>query len=156
MNHQQELKQQELKNLIRSLELCEQEMHRIQFAIRRLALDRGLPYSGFEKMLGVTAALFGVSMGDLTGRSRLAGIIAPRHVAFWIAHKIWGMSACDVAEFMMTDHTTILHGCKRITERRSIDESFRKLTDALIQQVRNFNPRDQAGKRDRSSSPAAR
>jgi len=61
-------------------------------------------------------AHFNVSMRDLLSGRRLSSIVLPRHVAYYLAKTLTKKSLPDIGRrFGGRDHTTILHGVRRVT-----------------------------------------
>jgi len=59
---------------------------------------------------------FNVSMRDMLSPRRLAGIVLPRHVAFYLAKIRTQKSLPDIGRrFGGRDHTTVLHGVRRVS-----------------------------------------
>ena len=69
----------------------------------------------------VTSKYFGVSMGDLKGRSRQRGIVLPRQLLMYMAHHLYGHSIQKIGKFLDRDHSTVSHGCQ-VIEKKIIED----------------------------------
>ena len=71
-------------------------------------------------VLAATAAAFQLKPDDITGDRRFAHITLARHVAFYLARVLTPNSTLEIGRRCGgKDHTTILHGARRV--RRLID-----------------------------------
>lgn len=63
----------------------------------------------------VVAEFYKISVRYMTSNSRKVGVTLPRHVAFYLARTRTGKSMPDIGRrFGGRDHTTVLHGVRRI------------------------------------------
>jgi hypothetical protein len=61
------------------------------------------------------AAYFGISVPELLGNCRDARFVRPRHIAFYLARNILGLSYPAVGRMLGDkDHTTAINGCLKI------------------------------------------
>ena len=73
-----------------------------------------------------TCELFGLSSDELLSSTRVARVAWPRQIAMYLSREITGQSLLSIGrEFGGRDHTTVLHACKRASERVGSDESSR-------------------------------
>ena len=64
------------------------------------------------------ASRYGISVDDLVSAGRAARIAWPRQVAMHLARELTHASLNDIgAAFGGRNHATILHACKRVSER---------------------------------------
>lgn len=69
------------------------------------------------KIIEVSARLQGVTTEDMLSAKRAARISKARQVAMYVARELTEMSLPQIGEaFGNRSHTTVLHGCKRITK----------------------------------------
>jgi chromosomal replication initiator protein len=96
--------------------------------------DREIPA---EVILTTTASYFGLTRADLVGKSRSRPLTTARHVAMYLTRECTGLSLLKIGELFDRDHTTVMHGLKKVEalmkERGSI---YRKVQD-LSRQVRS-------------------
>jgi chromosomal replication initiator protein len=89
-----------------------------------------------EEVLLATAATFGVSVADLKGRRRDKEVVLPRQVAMYLMRHETGASLAEIgAELGGRDHSTVIHGCERVTDALERDARLRGLVAAARQLV---------------------
>jgi chromosomal replication initiation ATPase DnaA len=68
-------------------------------------------------IINATASHFGVSTKDIKGDRRFPDVVLARHVAMFLMRAVTGLSTTSIARCIgRRDHTTILHGVRRISE----------------------------------------
>ncbi len=84
-----------------------------------------------QTIMEATSEYFNISMDDLTGTSRVAGIAMPRHIAIYLCRELTELSLPKIgAKFGGRDHSTVLNSVRRVTERISEDRSlFTQVTE---------------------------
>jgi chromosomal replication initiator protein len=86
--------------------------------LAELALEDLIPESGQEippaAILEETATYFGLGPGDLVSKSRSRPLTTARHVAMYLLRELTGLSLIKIGEHFERDHTTVLHGIKKI------------------------------------------
>ncbi len=69
------------------------------------------------------ATYYGLALAQLTSSSRAANVAWPRQVAIHLARAFTGASLNAIGEaFGGRNHATVLHACKRVTERMNLDQ----------------------------------
>ncbi len=90
----------------------------IDLPLTERALEDLLPESGQEispaLILEETAAYFSLSQGDLASKSRSRPLTTARHIAMYLLRELTGLSLIKIGEQFERDHTTVLHGVKKI------------------------------------------
>ncbi|MFA9269669.1 MAG: chromosomal replication initiator protein DnaA [Baekduiaceae bacterium] len=89
-----------------------------------------------EHIQDVTCEAFGVTRDDLLSTSRAASVAWPRQVAMYLAREHTTESLPSIGRsFGGRNHTTVMHACKRTSERMASDpeayETVRALTARL-------------------------
>ena len=89
-----------------------------------------------------TAAYFALSTGDLVSKSRSRPLTQARHIAMYLMRECTGLSLVKIGDiFGGRDHTTVLHGIKKVEdEMRARDATFRQ-----VQDLTQDHPRPRAG-----------
>jgi chromosomal replication initiator protein len=84
-----------------------------------------------QEILEHTAAYFSLSVGDLLSKSRSRPLTQARHIAMYLMRECTGLSLVKIGElFGGRDHTTVLHGIKKIeTEMQARDQTFSHVQD---------------------------
>ena len=108
----------------------------ISTQIAERALEDLLPQTGGEIspefILEETASYFSVSRADLVGKSRSRQLTTARHVAMYLARECTGLSLIKIGELFDRDHTTVMHGIKKI-------ETLMRARGSLYAQVQNLS-----------------
>ena len=91
-----------------------------------------------ELIIEIVAERFGVAPGDITGKRRSREIAAPRQVAMYICREMTQMSTNAIGQaFGNRDHTTVMHGCDKVSESMAADIAFKHRVEELIRQIEN-------------------
>ena len=75
---------------------------------------------------------FRVSSSDIMSRTREPDIVLPRHVCMYLMQQELKMSSPKIARVLnRKDHTTILHGIKKIKHQQEINPELRESIEAI-------------------------
>lgn len=84
----------------------------------------------------VTAEHYGLSLNDLKGKKRTKTIAFPRQLAMYITRDVTELSVTEIGlEFGGRDHTTVIHACHRVAERKRTDSSLEPLIAHLTHTI---------------------
>jgi len=84
------------------------------------------------------AAYFNKSSQDLKNKRRNQSVSFPRQIAMYIARQITEYSTTEIGlEFGGRDHTTIMHGCQKITAMMKTDSTIEPTVNKLIRNIQN-------------------
>lgn len=90
----------------------------------------GKPVSGTirpKKVVEKVAKSFNLTVEEMTGKSRVAHIKTARQVAMYLLSEELGLSTTKIAlEVGVKDHTTVMHGIKKIKETLRLDFGLRE------------------------------
>lgn len=90
-----------------------------------------------EMIQRVVADYFGLSHNDLRGRKKTAAISFPRQVAMYITREITEYSTTEVGrEFGGRDHTTVMHACQKIEDRKRTDPTLDPTIQHLVREIK--------------------
>jgi chromosomal replication initiator protein len=85
--------------------------------------------------VGVTRH-FGLRPGDLQARKRTRKIADARQVAMYVMRHHCGASLPAIGQYLGgRDHSTVVHGCQVIEQRKRSDARFRALLETVIRSV---------------------
>jgi chromosomal replication initiator protein len=89
-----------------------------------------------ENIQKTVADYFKIRVADLLSKKRSRSITRPRQIAMSLAKELTNHSLPEIGDaFGGRDHTTVLHGCRRIASLRSsenyIDQDYRNLLRTL-------------------------
>jgi len=90
----------------------------VDLGLAERALEDLIPESGQEipaiVIMEETSTYFGLEPEDLVSKSRSRPLTTARHVAMYILRELTGLSLIKIGEQFGRDHTTVLHGIKKI------------------------------------------
>lgn len=83
-----------------------------------------------KQVISKVAKQAGITVAELTGKSRVANIKTARQVAMYLLSEELGMSTTKIAsEVGVKDHTTVMHGIRKIREDLKLDFKLRELVE---------------------------
>jgi chromosomal replication initiator protein len=113
----------------------------LDLAVR--ALEDLIPESGQEitpqTILDETAAYFAMDLADLMSKSRSRPLTTARHVAMYLLRELTGLSLIKIGELFQRDHTTALHGIKKIEGLMQARGSVYRQVHELTKKIRARN-----------------
>jgi chromosomal replication initiator protein len=71
------------------------------------------------------ATYYEISVADLTSSSRTVKVAWPRQVAIHLARELTGSSLQTIGAAFRRNHATVLHACRRVSERIATDDGAR-------------------------------
>jgi len=81
-----------------------------------------------------TCELFGLSTEELLSSARTQRVAWPRQLAMYLARELTGESLPAIGRhFGGRDHTTVMHACRRTSQRLTTDEESREAVDKVCQ-----------------------
>jgi chromosomal replication initiator protein len=88
-----------------------------------------------DDVLQAVGVYFDLKRSDLIGAGRQRKVAAPRHLAMYIVRKLIGLSYPEIGEeFGGRDHTSGMHGVKKIEASIETDAKLRNLANYLMRQ----------------------
>jgi chromosomal replication initiator protein len=109
-------------------------------ALAERALEDLIPDSGQEirpdAILEETTTYFGLGPGDLASKSRSRPLTTARHVAMYLLRELTGLSLIKIGEHFDRDHTTVLHGIKKIESLMPARGSTYRQVQELTKKIR--------------------
>lgn len=91
-----------------------------------------------ELIQKVVAESFGVKPSDLKSKRRTRTVVLPRQVAMYLCRQLAGSSLPETGNFFGgKDHSTVIHSCKVIEEKREKDPELKARIEALIKQLKS-------------------
>jgi len=97
---------------------------------------RGAGPPSIAEVQAVVASHFRLSVDQLTSASRVSNISWPRQVAIHLARDLTGASLPTIGKaFGGRNHATVLHACKRVSERLKNDQQAVDDIEALAARV---------------------
>ena len=91
---------------------------------------------GLRGICSLTAKHFSLRVGDLKSQSRQRRFVVARNVAMHLSRSLTEQSLEQIGAFYGgRDHTTVIHGCRRIEELLHTDATVRLAMETLQQQL---------------------
>jgi len=88
--------------------------------------------SDADTILGAVCAEFGITKDDLLSKKREATISHARQITMYLLREDAGLSVARIGRELERDHSTVLHGCKRIdTSLVSSDDAVASAISAV-------------------------
>jgi chromosomal replication initiator protein len=110
----------------------------VDLALAERALEDLLPQGGqqvpADTIMAETADYFGLKREDLVSKSRSRPLTQARHMAMYLMRELTGLSLIKIGELFERDHSTALHGIKRI-------ETLMPNRDTVYRQVQEITKR---------------
>ena len=120
--------------LVRVVAWSELTGQQIDIELTERALQDLLPQTENEippqLIMEETATYFTLSTADLVSKSRSRPLTQARHIAMYLIRENTGLSLIKIGEVFNRDHTTALHGIKKVeADMRGRDATFRQVQD---------------------------
>ncbi len=131
----------EIEGALKRINLVSQERNdgRVNLAVAHEALGVSLPRAivSVQEILNLVTKHYNVRLSDLQGKRRTKSIAFPRQVCMYLARELTSYSLEEIGgSFGGRDHTTVIHACKLIREKRTEDPEFdlhlEELTRTLV------------------------
>ncbi len=88
---------------------------------------------GIENIQKTVADYYKIRLGDLLSKKRTRSIARPRQLAMALAKELTNHSLPEIGDsFGGRDHTTVLHGCRKIEELRESSRDIREDYNNLL------------------------
>lgn len=92
-----------------------------------------------ETIIEVVAREYNVSYDDIISKSRNAEYVLPRQIVMYICRKMLDSSLEDIAKAIgKKDHTTIMHGVKKIDSEIKSNKIFKEKIDKIIDLINAY------------------
>ena len=89
-----------------------------------------------ELIINIVSEHFGISPDDIKGSKRTKEIAYPRQICMYLCRKMTEDSLQSIGNTLgKKDHTTIIHGEKKISDDLKKDESLQKTIDVLVKKI---------------------
>ncbi len=126
--------------LLRVAAFASLSRQRADLTLAERALEDLIPETGQEirpdAILEETAEYFGLGREDLISKSRSRPLTTARHVAMYLLRELTGLSLIRIGEHFERDHTTVLHGIKKIEGLMPARGSTYKQVQELTKKIR--------------------
>jgi hypothetical protein len=92
-----------------------------------------------KRIITTVCVEFDVHPKNILGQRRQKNFVIPRHVCWWLAREETMFSYPQIGRIMRRDHTSIIHGCKKIDAIMSKDSKDPKLKLRILELQKLIN-----------------
>ena len=87
-------------------------------------------------IIDIVADHFGITPEDIRSSSKARKVAFPRQVVMYLCRQLTSFSLVEVAEQVgVTDHSTVIHGVKKISAEYEASDTTRNTIDILIKKI---------------------
>jgi chromosomal replication initiator protein DnaA len=105
-------------------------------AMANLSTDMRQRRVSIEDVLNAVAEHYRIQVDDLKGKARDKHVVIPRHVAMYLMRQETEASLLEIGQALGgRDHSTVLHGCDKITRQVEENTALRKDVAIIRQQL---------------------
>jgi chromosomal replication initiator protein DnaA len=105
-------------------------------ALANIATDARQRRVSIDDVLNAVAEYYRLSLDDLRGKQRDKHIVVPRQVAMYLMRQETEASLLEIGQSLGgRDHSTVLHGCEKISREINENTALRKEVLAIRQQI---------------------
>jgi chromosomal replication initiation ATPase DnaA len=122
----------------RAIELLQAEVAQLSAKLQAVKRADETPLvtpSRIKPVMNTVAKHYRVLLRDLASYRRAPELVRARQVAMYVAREITRHSLSKIGRVLDRDHTTVLHGCRRIAELRGEDPQLDAEIRALIEKL---------------------
>lgn len=96
-------------------------------------LDNWTPSTSQRQVRDAIAEIFKVQPHELIGRARRHPLVDYRHIAMWTIRECFPLMSYPMIGrlFGGRDHSTVIHGVRKVNDKRRRDPKFVELTDNI-------------------------
>ena len=108
----------------------------ISLEMAKMELKMAIPEEGshftIESIQNAVAKHFHIKLQDLKGTSRARPVALPRQIAMFLVRKYTGLGYKEIGlYFGGKDHSTVMHGCKKIEEEFETDSAVHEAVESI-------------------------
>lgn len=90
-------------------------------------------------IINVVAEHFGVKPDDIMSKKRNSEFVLPRQVVMYLCRELTNVSQINIGKILgKKDHTTVIHGVKKIEAEMQNSEEFRNKIDIIIKKLNPY------------------
>ena len=110
---------------------------KVEHLLRDLIREEASRQVSIDAIQKAVAEHFDVRLADMTSRRRPASIAFPRQVAMYLSRNLTKGSLMEIGEaFGGRDHGTVIHACKKVSEKLGEEPSLKDVLARLEAQLR--------------------
>jgi chromosomal replication initiator protein len=117
---------------------CPLTLETAQLALKDIVERSASKQITIELIQRTTAAHFSVRLADMVSPKRSKMIALSRQVAMYLSRELTQASLIDIGDaFGRRDHSTVLHGCKKVADKKARESDFAKEIEAIKEQLQS-------------------
>lgn len=110
---------------------------KVEYLLRDLLREEASRQVCIDDIQKVVAEFYDVRLADMTSRRRPASIAFPRQIAMYLSRSMTKGSLVEIGEaFGGRDHGTVIHACKRVSERIVGEEGLKETVARIEARLR--------------------
>lgn len=86
-----------------------------------------------ESIVSEVSHYFGIPGYDILSERQSAALVEARHCAMWLARHLTPYSYPRIGRAFDRDHTTVMHGVRKVERRKSVDDGLRAELENLLE-----------------------
>ena len=87
-------------------------------------------------IIDIVSEHFGVKPEDITSKKRNSEYVLPRQIVMYLCRELTATPYADIGKLLSKkDHTTIMHGVKKITAEMEVNEDIKNKVDIIIKKI---------------------
>ncbi len=95
-----------------------------------------MPELPLNRIVRMIAENYGFSIEELASHAHDEELAEARRIAMYVCRELTGESYGVIGDLLERDHTTVMSGTKRVSDKYQKDETFRGQIDTLIEKIR--------------------
>ena len=90
-----------------------------------------------DLIIKIVAEFYSVKPIELKSKKRTKEIALPRQIAMYLARELTELSLQDIGKYFGgKDHATVIYACKQIEKKKTMDETFSRTLESLINKIK--------------------
>ena len=117
---------------------CPLTLETAQLALKDIVERSASKQITIELIQRTTSAHFNIRLADMVSPKRSKMIALSRQVAMYLSRELTQASLIDIGDaFGRRDHSTVLHGCKKIADKKTREPDFARDIEAIKKQLQS-------------------
>lgn len=89
-----------------------------------------------EFIIQIVTDHFNLSEDAIVSKRRQNNVVIPRQICMYLCKELTNLSTTEIGEKLgKRDHSTVIHGCSKIEEKRKVDNNLQNTIDILTKKI---------------------
>lgn len=89
-----------------------------------------------EFIIQIVTDHFNLSEDAIVSKRRQNNVVVPRQICMYLCKELTNLSTTEIGEKLgKRDHSTVIHGCSKIEEKRKVDNNLQNTIDILTKKI---------------------